>query len=121
MYAIGFRFLVAALLLVAAGCSANKLTTEMRQKLDPPLIRLLEGHAVDDADYEQSARPDGAKEYAVIIRGTNPEEVRAAGIHLNSIFGEVMTARLTTVELLKVLRLPSIKSVRAGDKPRSLQ
>ena|GEM_PF-745530 len=111
--------LAISLLLTAGGCSSNKLTDDMKQKLDPPLIRLVEDQPVSESDYDQTVRPDGEKEYGVIIRGTDPEEVRAMGIHLNSIFGEVMTARLTREELVRVIRLSSVESVRAGDKPRS--
>lgn len=102
--------------LLFGACSSMKLTDEERSKLDPPLLRLLEKQPINESDYDIHIRPDGTKVYGVIIRGTNPEHISQIGIQLNSVFGNVITARLTLVELRRVLALPSVRAVQNSSK-----
>jgi len=79
-------------------------------------MRLLSGAGVDEKDYDVGIRPDGVKEYEVIIRSNSTEELRSAGIKIQSVFGNVLTACLTLSELRKILSLPSVRSVENGSK-----
>lgn len=44
------------------------------------------------------------------------EELQSTGIKIQSVFGNVLTARLTLPELRKILSLPSVRSVENGSK-----
>lgn len=109
--------IVAFLFLMLVGCSSTTELTEVeRQKLDPPLQRLLMGERVVESEYDIRTRPDGTREYAVIVRSKNVEELKAAGIRLSSAFGDVVTVRVTFDELRTLVSLPSVRSVEAGSK-----
>ncbi len=103
-------------LLLAACSGSGALTEAERQKLDPQLTRLMLGEPERDA--ESGTRLDGTKEYEVIIRSTNAEEVKQAGIKIGSAFGDVITARVTVAELKKILALSSVRAVQASSKNR---
>lgn len=106
-----------ALILFAPSCSGTKsLTASEKAKLDPQLLVLLQDENIVESDYSISLRQDGTKQYAVIIRGTNPEELRAAGIALQAVMGDVITARVTKEELRKVVALPSVRAVQNSSK-----
>lgn len=87
------------------------LTDAERAKLDPALIALLKREDVVEKEYVVSTRADGAKQYAVIIRSTSPEELRAAGIPVEAVVGDVITARVTKEELRKLVALSSVRAV----------
>jgi hypothetical protein len=111
--------IIASLFLMLVGCSSTKELTEAeRQKLDPQLIMLLRGDAVADSDFDVGLRKDGSKEYAVIIRSKNVEEIKRAGIQIGSAFSDVITARVTIPELKKILSLTSVRAVQASSKNR---
>lgn len=112
--------IIASLFLILLGCSGTrKLTEAERQKVDPQLTLLLRGDAVADSDLDVSLRKDGSKEYAVIIRSKNVEEIKQAGIQIGSTFSDVITARVTISELKKILSLASVLAVQASSKNRS--
>jgi len=109
--------IIASLLLILVGClSTTELTEVERQKLDPPLLMLLRGEAVAESDFDASLRKDGTREYAVIIRSKNADEVKSAGIQLGSVFSDVITARVTIAELRRILSLSSVRAVQASSK-----
>jgi hypothetical protein len=109
--------IIASLLLILVGCSSIAELTEVeRQKLDPPLLMLLRGEAVAESDFDASLRKDGTREYAVIIRSKNADEVKSAGIKVGSVFSDVITARVTIAELRKILSLSSVRAVQASSK-----
>jgi hypothetical protein len=111
--------IIASLFLVIAGCSSTiQLSEAERQKLDPQLTMLLRGDAVSDSDLDVGLRKDGSKEYAVIIRSTNVEEMKQAGIQVGSAFSDVITARVTIPELKKILGMASVRAVQASSKNR---
>lgn len=96
--------------------SMKPLSPSEKAKLDPQLLMLLQSENIVESDYSISTRADGATQYAVIIRGSNPEELRAAGIALQAVIGDVMTARVTKEELRKILTLPSVRAVENSSK-----
>jgi hypothetical protein len=107
---------VISLLLLFACASAPELTQEERLKIDPSIMKLLSGSDVDESKYESSLRADGVKEYEVIIRAKTTEELKSAGIKIQSAIGDVITARLTMQELRSILKLPSVRSVENGSR-----
>ena len=109
---------IASLFLMVAGCSSTRELTDMeRQKLDTQLSMILRGDAAE-SDVDVGLREDGSKEYGVIIRSKNVEEIKQAGIRIGSAFSDVITARVTIPELRKLLSLPSVRSVQASSKNR---
>jgi hypothetical protein len=111
--------LLTLLLFSALGCTATAPLTEVeRQKLDPLLTTLLRDEKVPESDYDTGLRKDGAREYAVIIRSKNVDEIRQAGIQVGSAFDDVITARVTIQELRKILSLSSVRAVQASTKNR---
>jgi hypothetical protein len=110
---------ILALTLMIAGCTGARELTEMeRQKLDPQLTMLLRGDDAADSNLDVGLRKDGSKEYGVIIRSRNVEEVKKAGIQIGSAFSDVITARVTIPELRKILGLASVRAVQASSKNR---
>lgn len=85
-------------------------------KLDPALMKLLEGEAVNDSDYDVNVRSDGVKEYSVIIRSNNVDDLKSAGIRVGSTVSDIITARVTVQELRKALGIPSVRVVLNSTK-----
>ena len=111
------RVIAAVWLLSLSACSSTSdLSKEERAKVDPAIMRLLSGTGFDEKDYDVGVRPDGIKEYEVIIRANKTEELQSAGIKIQSVFGNVLTVRLTLPELRKILSLSSVRSVENGSK-----
>ena len=102
-----------ALAVLSCG-SSRDLSPSERAKLSPGLLALLTEEQAPDELYDVTLRPDGVKEYGVIIRSAVPEELRAQGIRIQSTFGDVLTARVTREELRSLLALPSVRSVEQG-------
>ncbi len=109
-------FLYTLVSLVLTACGGSRLSDAERLKLDPLLQRLVSDVRVVEDDYSISTRPDGVKEYGVIIYTDKLEELRSAGIPINSVVRDFATARLTVEELRKVVKLPSVRAVRNSGK-----
>ena len=106
-----FWFLPLAALL--ASCSAEPvLSVEEQEKLDPMLQELVLGRDIAERRYDISLRPDGIKEYAVIVRTSAPEDVRALGISIGSVFGELVTVRVSAAELKRLAAIKSVRSIQ---------
>ena len=111
------KLMLCGLSLALAACSgADRLTQSELAKLSPPLQQLVTGRASGSELFDVSRRPDGEAEYGVIIRSSSPEELRKVGIPLNSVFGDVCTARLTLKELRSAVALPSVRWIESGTK-----
>jgi hypothetical protein len=108
---------MAMLMLPSFQCSSTKsLSDAERAKLDPPLIRLLAGEQVDKQLVRETLRPDGVKEYAVIVRSEHPEEIKVLGATVSSVIGDVMVVHATIDELYNIVSLPSVHAVTVGSK-----
>ncbi len=92
------------------------LTKEEATKLDPVLQKLFLSDESDESQLDVGMRKDGEKEYAVIIRTSDVEALRAAGVTPGSVFDDVVTTRVTKSELKKVLGLSSVRAVQNGSK-----
>jgi hypothetical protein len=104
------------LLSLCACASTPDLSKEERAKMDPAIVKLLSRTEVDEGDYDVAARPDGVKEFGVIIHASKPDEIKAAGVKIQSIFGNVLTARLSLADIEKIVRLSSVWSVENGSR-----
>ena len=108
--------LLMGLCILLGGCARPLPTDREMAKLDPPLQKLIGGDAIAEGDFDVSNRPGGEKEYGVIIRSSNPEDLRSSGILINSVMGDVITARLTVEEMRRVLTIPSVRAVQNSSK-----
>ena len=102
-----------AVAIAACGGSEQALTKGELEKLDPSLRRLVQG-STPQREIPSTTRPDGTVAYAVFIRTTDAERVREAGIPINSMSGNILTARLSTSELRKAVRLDAVTSIESS-------
>lgn len=61
--------------------------------------------------YSTSMRDDGVTVYSVILRSNTPEVLRDAGLPLNSVQGDVITARLSITQLRTAARLDAVRRI----------
>jgi hypothetical protein len=109
------------LVLLSFQCSSTKSQSDIEKaKLDPPLLHLLSGDRDDDKRLDITHRTDGTKEYAVIVRSEHPEAIRALGINVSSVFGDVIVVHVTFEELKNIVSLSTVKAVRTGSR-RNIQ
>lgn len=98
-------------------CGAQRsLSDSERAKLHPFLIELLNNNPQVEKMISSSYRADGSKQYEVIIRTDQPDELKKHGIQISSVFGDVVVARVTKDELRKIVSLSSVRSVEAGTR-----
>ncbi len=115
IYLLPFEMTICVLL--SFQCSSTKsLSDNEKAKLDPPLIRLFAGQQVDKNLIGETIRPDGAKEYAVIVRSEHSEEIKALGVAISSVFGDVIVVHVTIEELRKIILLSSVRAVQVGSR-----
>jgi hypothetical protein len=100
--------------------STDSLSEAEKAKLDLPLLHLISGTPGDETRLDVLTRPDGTKEYAVIVRSDNPDALRALGINISSVFADVIVVHVTLDELKKIVSLPAVQSIRTGSK-RTIQ
>ena len=112
MVRIALLFL--AVLVISCG-GTRDLTPADRAKLTPGLVALLTEESVPDELYDVSVRPDGTKEYGIIVRAATPDELRAQGIKVQSALGDVITVRVSKEQLRVLLSLPSVRSLDQGN------
>jgi hypothetical protein len=109
------RFVLAVSLLCLVGCgSTSGLTPEERSKLDPAITRLLTAADVDERAYDVGVRSDGVKEFGVIFRTIAADELKSAGAKVQSVIGDIVTARVSLAELRTIIKLRSVRSVENG-------
>lgn len=111
----GWWFVLAGAVLCMAGgavtgCGGGTqtLTAAQMEKLAPALQRVLCGEAPAGMPLPTETRTDGVAVYSVILRITDADAVRGAGIPLNSVQGRVATARLSVSELRQAARLDAV-------------
>ena len=110
------------LTLLSFQCSSIKsLSDTEKAKLDPPLLHLLSGNPDDDKRLDITHRADGTKVYAVIVRSEHPEAIRAHGINVSSIFGDMIVVHVTLEELKNIVSLPTVQAVKTGSRRKIQQ
>ena len=112
---LSLSFSISAFFIVNCS-SGSHLTPQEKSKLDPALQKLVETGEGRANQYDVNLMPDGTRIYGVIIRTNNMQELRKAGIQVNSVFGDIATARLTIKELVKVAKIPSVQSIQNSSK-----
>lgn len=111
------RLILPLLTLLLFSCyGPRRLSDDERSKLDPGVQRLLTQERMVETDYDVTERPDGAKEYGLVVRSNNVDELKKAGIRVSSVFGDVVTVRVTLEELKMLVSLASVRSVQNGSK-----
>lgn len=109
--------MVSVIILLSFRCSSSKSISDIeKSKLDFPLVRLFAGEQVDKSLVGETLRPDGTKVYAIIVRSVHPEEIRALGVVVSSVFGDVIVIHATIEELRKIASLPSVRALEVGSK-----
>lgn len=96
-----------------SGCANSEqvLTEDQMQKLDPALQRLIHGESRGMDRYSTSTRNDGVTVYSVILRSNTPEALRKADLPLNSVQGNVITARLSIPQIRTAARLEAVQRI----------
>jgi hypothetical protein len=103
------------LALTMAACAGSPpLTDAEKAKLDPMLLRLLQKESIPEGQLDMTRRPDGEEEFGVILRCTDAKVLQDRGIRVGSVFGEVVTARMTIQEIRNILSLPQVRFVEGG-------
>ena len=105
-----------ALLLSACSPGVTRLTPEEEKKFDPALRALLAGEAVREADYDVFPGSGSEKEYAVIVRADDFNDVRQGGYAVMSAFGEVGVVRATLAQMRRLAAMPGVRSITNGSK-----
>ncbi len=111
-----FIWLLLMAAVVVACSSGTNLSKEEKMKLDPSLQRLLLEDDVPDTPYNVKLNAHGHKTYGVIIRCDNPTDLETAGIFINSIHNDIVTAKLTVAEIRKIAALSSVTSISNSSK-----
>lgn len=104
------RFAIPAGVLLMAACASEKPTTSPSPYVDFRLSALLDGTS-DGSGLQRRDLPSGGYQYAVILRLTDVDAVRKAGIPLASVAGSVATAYLTVEELRSATKAAGIVSI----------
>jgi len=113
---------MAALAILTFQCSSTQsLSNTEKAKLDAPLTRLLTGDQVGNSFVDETIRPDGTSEYAVIVRSEHPEEIKAMGIAVGNVFGDVIIVHATIEELRKIVSLPAVRALESGSRKNILR
>jgi hypothetical protein len=109
-------FLSIPFFLLTECSSTGHLTPAEKSKLDPALQKLLTTGEGNPDHYDVYTRSDGTRVYGVIIRTQNVDALCKADIKIGSIFGDVVTARLTIKEIRKTAEIPSVRSISNSKK-----
>jgi hypothetical protein len=107
-------FLCAAL--IAFHCAANhELTPAQIAKIDIHLQPVLSGGVPSSDKCGTTTDANGTMMLTVIIRG-NADDVKTAGIRVQSALGDVLTASITQSQLWRLARIPSVRAVECGSR-----
>ncbi len=97
------------------------LSSEQRARLHPefqallaekfPNLGLLRG---DMHDVARNTATDGIEHYHAVIHVTDPDLVRSAGISVNSVWNDFVTASLTADEILRLAQLEGVTWIDPG-------
>ncbi|MBF8294050.1 MAG: hypothetical protein HW389_595 [Bacteroidetes bacterium] len=102
-------------------CFGQSLQSQLTQKLHPAFQALVANElptaaikVMADGRGPSGMTKEGEPLYDAIITTTNAAAVRAAGIHLNSVFGKIATARLTKQQLLTLAQSDAVQYLDPG-------
>lgn len=69
-----------------------------------------------ESEVEVSLRENGEKAYSVIITASDQDALRKADIQIDSVFGKLVTARVTLAELHKLLAIDGVEYIQNSAK-----
>lgn len=103
--------------------SPLKLTKNELDKLDPRFQTVL-AEELPNLQLTKASprikpaaiREDGTNVYNAIIYTTNPDTLKAVGIQVNSVLPKFVTARVTSLDLVRIIKLDAVKYIDAGEK-----
>jgi hypothetical protein len=102
-------------------CAAEReLTVVELGKLDPELQGILLGARADTLT-PSTVRPDGTREYSVIVYGKDPVGLQKRGFRIQTILGEMMTTTVTVEELKSLAAEPSVRSITLGKRKHPME
>ena len=115
-------FASAFILLACSAGSSIRLSKEQLAKLDPRLQAVI-AREVPESGVRASAPDvapvsvdaDSTRIYSVIVYTTEPDAIREAGIHVNSVLPRFVTVRVTAEELIVLAKLDAVQSIRLGE------
>lgn len=112
-FSIALSALLCLSLLGMGACTNSEpaLTDSQREKLDPALQRLIEGEAPSTDRYSTSERDDGTTVYSVILQSDDPSALREAGLPINSVRGDLVTARLTVAQIREAAKMDAVRRI----------
>jgi hypothetical protein len=109
------------MLMAASACGgAETLSGEEMDKLSPALQRIVQGDEPPPLSDLVTGTRDGTTVYAVILRVSDADAVRDAGIPLNSVQGSVATARLSVDQIRDAARVPEVARVEESGRVRPM-
>jgi hypothetical protein len=107
------------LLCIAAGAfgcgSSAELTPDQLSKIDAHLQPVLQGGIPTRDGCTASVDEVGITRYRVIIRG-NADDIRDAGISVETMLGDILTANVGVEQIRSLAKLASVKSIECGSK-----
>jgi hypothetical protein len=104
-----------AFFILYAGCSSSgTLRDRDLKKLDPILRSIVIDGSHPGPLYDVTVREDGTFLIGVIIRTTDPESLRRAGIPILGTGGGTATARLTVEQLKEAVRVRGVHAIELG-------
>ena len=101
------------------GCASGRVTLKSyeKEKLDPALQNLVINKGdVDSSMYNRSTNKEGNTVFDVILRSNDPDAVRSAGIPIQSVVRDIITAQLTVKQIRKAASLDAVKSIQNAAK-----
>lgn len=93
--------------------SSRSQDSGWKQKLDANLARLIDDDM--NSPIEPARMNDSGEEvYGVFVRTGQPQKLRDAGIDINSVSGDIVTARFTESEIIQAAKLQSVSRVNSS-------
>lgn len=94
------------------------LAADQKNRIGPTLQRLMRGDRRVERRVEPVGQRDGAPVYSVTIECDRPSALRAAGLPLTSVQGDVITARLTLDQIRVAATVEAVQIIRADTPVR---
>lgn len=111
-------FLIGSILLIPTVLMSQSMSKHELAKLDPRFYAVI---ARESPVLRKAAMPlpalligvneDGTQIYGAIIYTTDPDAIRSEGIQVNSVLPGFVTSRVTSSELIRLLKLDQVDYV----------
>lgn len=94
--------------------SDASLTSAQRQRLAPPLQRVLTGDTLHTDRVQPVGDRDGDPVYSVLVVASDAEALRDAGLALTNVRDSVLTARWTPSDIRRAASIEGVRRIRTG-------